>query len=83
MEKLEALGAHVAYHDPHVPIIRPSRRHHALTGRRSVPLSENYDLMILVTPHAVFSELNLAHWKIPVIDTRNALRVKPAKYYRA
>src|SRR5262245_47553359 len=38
MELLEARGAVVSYHDPHVPVIPPTREHPALAGRCSVAL---------------------------------------------
>jgi len=36
---LRKAGAHVEYHDPHVPIIRKSRGHGHLAGQCSVPLT--------------------------------------------
>ena len=49
---LEDQGATVDYHDPHVPVIRPSREHSRFAGRKNIELNETrvsqYDL-ILVT----------------------------------
>lgn len=38
MEKLEKAGATVDYHDPYVPVIRPTREHAHFTGRKSAAL---------------------------------------------
>src|SRR3984893_502392 len=37
MESLKERGAEVAYYDPHVPVIRPTREHPHWAGTRSVP----------------------------------------------
>ena len=37
LEKLKQRGAIVAYHDPHVPVIRPTREHPHWAGTESVP----------------------------------------------
>jgi len=38
-ELLQAQGARIEFHDPHIPVIRPSREHTHLAGQRSVPLT--------------------------------------------
>jgi UDP-N-acetyl-D-glucosamine dehydrogenase len=83
IEKLERLGAQVDYHDPYVPVIRPSREHAHLAGRRSVEISSDFDLILLATAHDAFRSLDLSGYPIPVVDTRNAIRLRPAKYYQA
>ncbi len=77
MEKLEALGALVDYHDPHVPVIRPSRHYARFAGRASVPLSEKslcgYDLVLIATKHKdVDYDLISCHAGL-IVDTRNAV----------
>ena len=72
---LEEAKAQVAYHDPFVPVIRPSREHAHFAGRRSVHLDavtlKSCDAVILITKHAgvdyelVAKEANL------IVDTRN------------
>ncbi len=89
-ELLEAQGAHVEYHDPHVPVIRPSREHGHFAGNKSVNLSPqsiaSYDLVLLSTSHqAVDYGLVAEHAKL-LVDTRNAfagLIKHPQRYFKA
>jgi UDP-N-acetyl-D-glucosamine dehydrogenase len=74
---LEQQGAEVDYHDPHVPVIRPSREHAHFAGRKSVPLVAgalaDYDLVLVATNHkAVDTALITEHARL-VVDSRNAL----------
>jgi UDP-N-acetyl-D-glucosamine dehydrogenase len=76
-EMLEKAGAQVDYHDPHVPVIRPSREHAHFAGRKSVALSAEaipgYDLVLVATNHkAVDAELLATHAQL-VVDSRNVL----------
>ena len=73
---LEARGAQVRYHDPHVPDIPPSRAHGALAGRSSVALTPEAlracDAALIVTDHdGIDYAAILAHAPL-VADTRNA-----------
>lgn len=75
MDLIEARGAHAFYHDPHVPEIRPTRKHAGLTGRLSMPLTEQtlsgFDAVLIATDHDdVDYGLVVAHAKL-VVDTRN------------
>ncbi|MCD6052279.1 MAG: wbpA 1, partial [Verrucomicrobia bacterium] len=89
-ELLEAQGAHVEYHDPHVPVIRPSREHGHFAGNKSVNLNPqsiaSYDLVLLSTSHqAVDYGLIAEHAKL-LVDTRNAfagLVKHPQRYFKA
>jgi UDP-N-acetyl-D-glucosamine dehydrogenase len=76
-ELLEQQGAQVDYHDPHVPVIRPSREHAHFAGRKSVALVADtlpgYDLVLVATNHkAVDAALVAQHARL-VVDSRNAL----------
>lgn len=73
MGKLEAKGATVYYNDPHVPVIRPSREHGHYAGRESVPVSPDYDLILIATPHAEYRAIDFSSYTIPIVDTRNLL----------
>jgi UDP-N-acetyl-D-glucosamine dehydrogenase len=77
MEKLEALGATVDYHDPHVSVIRPSREYSHFAGRQSVPWGAEslgaYDAAVVATAHKSVDHARLAEWVPCVIDTRNVL----------
>jgi len=74
---LEGAGAKVAFHDPHIPVIRPSREHAHFAGCRSVALTSltisNADVVLIVTPHdAVNYSLVAKHARL-VVDSRNVL----------
>ena len=77
MEKLEARGAAVDYHDPHVPEIRSSREYSHFAGRQSVPWTESalsqYDAALIATAHDGVAHAQLSQWVPCVVDTRNAL----------
>jgi UDP-N-acetyl-D-glucosamine dehydrogenase len=82
-EKLEAKGAQVSYNDPYVPEIRPTREHPHLAGRKSVEVTDDYDCILLATHHNEYKDFDFSGFKCPVVDTRNAVSKRPAKYYRA
>jgi len=85
IEKLEGLGAKVIYHDPHIPVIRPTRKHAKLAGRRSVPIDSSADLVLLATAHRSFRDYDFSRLKVPVLDTRNCVAPpkRPLLYFRA
>jgi UDP-N-acetyl-D-glucosamine dehydrogenase len=75
MELLEKRGAVLAYHDPHLPEIPPSREHAEFTGRKSIAMSvkniQHYDAVLLSTDHdGVDYELVAREAKL-IVDTRN------------
>jgi UDP-N-acetyl-D-glucosamine dehydrogenase len=78
IERLEGRGAVVAYHDPHVPEIPPTREHRRLAGRRSLPLAaatlEAQDAVLIVTDHDAVDWPALVAGSRLVVDTRNATR---------
>lgn len=89
-EMLEEAGSDVVYHDPHVPVIRPSREHGHFAGRISVDLSAeslaSYDLVLLATNHQAVDYPLIAENARLLVDTRNAfgqlLKGQP-HYYKA
>jgi UDP-N-acetyl-D-glucosamine dehydrogenase len=84
IEKFEALGAKVEYHDPFVPVIPMTREHAVYAGRKSVAaITPDYDLIVLSTGHEVYKDFDFSAYPMPLVDTRNALRRRPAKYYKA
>ncbi len=89
-QMLEDLGAQVDYHDPHVPVIRPSREHSRFAGRENVALSpENvrgYDLILVATRHDDVDYAMVAREAQLIVDTRNAfagLVADREKYFKA
>ena len=76
IEKLEHLGAHVDYNDPHVARTH-KMRHHDLQ-MSSVPLSpeslKRYDCILVATHHQAYDWQMIADNASLIVDTRNALR---------
>ena len=83
IEKLEALGADVSYNDPHFPQIPQTREHPHLAGRTSTDISDSFDLVLIATDHKQYREFDFSTFKCPVVDTRNCVKVPPARYYKA
>jgi UDP-N-acetyl-D-glucosamine dehydrogenase len=90
LEKLKQRGAIMAYHDPHVPVIRPTREHPQWAGTKSVPWTRptiaGFDLVIIATAHACVNYQELANWAQCIVDTRNAMagfQIPPGKVWKA
>lgn len=77
MEKLQARGAEVAYYDPYVPVIKPTREHAHWAGTKSVAWNretlQSFDLALIATNHASVNYRELADWSHCIVDTRNAM----------
>ena len=76
-ESLAGRGAEVAYHDPHVAVIPPTRRHAALAGKRSLPLEaervRGFDVVLVTTDHDAVDYALIAAEARLVVDTRNVM----------
>lgn len=76
IELIESRGAHVDYHDPHIPVIPMTREHADLAGRASVALTAevlaSYDAVLIATDHDHVDYKELVKHSKLVIDTRNA-----------
>lgn len=90
LELLQARGAEVAYHDPHVPIIGPTREHSHWQGHKSVPWNKatisGFDAAIICTAHQAVNYRELCNWAPCIVDTRNALKGaagRPGQIWRA
>ncbi|MBN1398743.1 MAG: nucleotide sugar dehydrogenase [Bacteroidetes bacterium] len=83
MEKLENLGAAVDYNDPYVPVIRMTREHPQFAGRKSVSITSDYDLIIVVTAHKEYKTLDVQKLQVPILDTRNAITQTYLMLYKA
>jgi UDP-N-acetyl-D-glucosamine dehydrogenase len=81
MEMLKNRGASVAYHDPYVPVIKPTREHPHWAGTKSVAWDAatigGFDLVLLATNHACVDYRQLAEWAPCIVDTRNAMNGIP------
>jgi len=77
LDRFQALGAEVSYHDPHVPEIGPTREHAKWQGTKSLDWSEetlrSQDCVVIATHHKNFDLAQLAEWAALIIDTRNAM----------
>jgi UDP-N-acetyl-D-glucosamine dehydrogenase len=80
IELLEAKGARADYHDPHVPVIPPTREHGTLAGRASAPLGDGYDCFLVATAHKVVPPETIVSFGVPVVDTRNCCGRGPGIY---
>ncbi len=90
MDLLKERGAEVAYHDPHVPVIRPGREHGHWAGTRSVPWTREsisaFDLVLIATHHRAVNYAELAEWADCIVDTRNVmagLSTRPGQVWKA
>ncbi|WP_372723479.1 nucleotide sugar dehydrogenase [Novipirellula sp.] len=76
LEMLKNAGAEVAFYDPYIPVIRPSREHAHWAGTKSIEWDqttvEGFDLTLIATAHANVDYQQLCDWSQLVIDTRNA-----------
>jgi len=77
LDLLKNRGAEVAYHDPHVPEIKPTREHDHWTGTKSVSWAKDtisaFDAVVIATAHKAVNYQELADWCPCIIDTRNAM----------
>ena len=75
LELLEAAGAKVEFHDPHVPEIPMTREHSELAGRCSVNIERaaTSDAVLIVTDHDAVDYEELASRAKLIVDTRNAM----------
>ncbi|HUD49144.1 MAG TPA: nucleotide sugar dehydrogenase [Candidatus Baltobacteraceae bacterium] len=83
MDLLAERGAKVAYYDPYVPVIRPTREHPHWTGTKSIRWDartvKGFDLVLIATKHACVDYQSLAKWASNIVDTRNAMAGIPTR----
>jgi UDP-N-acetyl-D-glucosamine dehydrogenase len=77
LEIFKSRGAEVAYYDPYVPVIRPTREHAHWAGTRSVTWDREtlkvFDAVVIATNHQSVNYQELADWTTCIVDTRNAM----------
>ncbi|MCX7867051.1 MAG: nucleotide sugar dehydrogenase [Limisphaera sp.] len=90
MDLLHQRGAIVEYHDPYVPVIKPTREHPHWAGKKSVPWDEatirSFDVVLIATNHACVNYRQLAEWADCIVDTRNAMAgcaTRPGQVWKA
>ena len=83
VDLLKERGAEMAYYDPHVPVIRPTREHPHWAGTPSVAWDaatvRGFDVVLIATHHAAVNHGQLAEWAGCIVDTRNAMAGIPTK----
>lgn len=83
MDLLVKYGAEVAYYDPFVPVVRPTREHARWTGIRSVAWDretiQSFDGVVIATNHKTVNYRELADWASCIVDTRNAMTGIPSR----
>jgi UDP-N-acetyl-D-glucosamine dehydrogenase len=81
MDLLKEQGASVAYYDPFVPVIKPSREHSHWADTRSVEWNQStissFDLVLISTAHSTVNYFELAKWSRCIVDTRNVMAGVP------
>jgi len=81
MEMLKTRGARVAYYDPYVLVIKPTREHAHWTGTQSVAWNQEtikaFDVVLIATNHSCVNYRELAEWAECIVDTRNAMGAIP------
>lgn len=83
MEKLEAKGAVVEFNDPYIPVIHPTREHAHYTGKRSVPISGDFDLLLISTNHREYDAVDFSAFTVPIVDSRNVVKQRLSNLYKA
>ena len=90
LDLLQTRGASVAYYDPYIPVIAPTREHAEWRGFRSVTWNRRtlgaFDLVLISTAHKAINYRELGRWAKLVVDTRNAmagLRVPKGKVWKS
>src|SRR2546426_6576563 len=90
LDFLRARGARVAYYDPYVPVIGPTREHAEWKGEKSVKWNHKtitaFDLVLISTAHKLVNYQELADWADLIVDTRNAMasiKTKPGQVWKA
>ena len=77
LDLLKQRGAEVAYYDPYIPVIRPTREHANWTGTHSVEWNQRtisgFDAVLIATNHKAVNYQELADWAECIIDSRNAM----------
>lgn len=83
MDLLAARGAHLGYHDPHVPVIRAGREHAHWAGTGSIPWEAatvgSFDAVVISTAHTGVNYRELAAWAPLILDTRNIMSGIPTQ----
>jgi UDP-N-acetyl-D-glucosamine dehydrogenase len=78
LDKMKAKGCEVAFYDPYIPVIRPSREHGHWAGTKCVAWDQKtisgFDAVLIATAHQNVNYEELGQWAKLIVDTRNAMK---------
>ncbi len=83
IQKLQQRGGEIFYNDPYIPVIRYAHEYPQYLGWESTDITDDFDCILVATHHNEYREFDFSSYKCPVIDTRNSITKRPAKYFRA
>lgn len=80
LDRFADLGADVAYYDPHIPVVGPTREHARWQDKRSISWSQetvqSFDAVVIATNHSCFDLTSLGKWASLIVDTRNSMNAE-------
>jgi UDP-N-acetyl-D-glucosamine dehydrogenase len=83
LDKMKAKGVEVAYYDPYIPVIPPSREHGHWAGTTCVAWDQktisSFDAVLISTAHQNVNYAELGQWASLIVDTRNAMKSVSSK----
>ena len=82
MRSLVQQGAEVSFNDPYISRVPPKREYPEFEGMSSVPVTADYDLMVVLTAHREYGHLDFASIGVPIVDSRNVVPKAVAGLYR-
>jgi UDP-N-acetyl-D-glucosamine dehydrogenase len=83
IEKLEEKGATVSYNDPYIPVIKHTREFPNFAGRKSVEITNSFDLILVATAHDEYRKINFDQFTVPIVDTRNVVVGRKGLLFKA
>jgi len=73
-ELLLEKNVNVAYYDPHVEEFKVSG--HKINKEIDTKLFDNYDMLLVITPHTQFAEINFSNYQTIIFDTTGSDFIK-------
>ena len=74
IDELKRVGALVDFYDPYIPKYKAHGMEYAGIPALSLPLLQQYDLLVITTAHTQVDYQMVADSKIPVFDCKNAMK---------
>ena len=66
-----------------MPLTREGRHNQAVAGQKCVPITDEYDVILLCTNHEVYKTYDFKSLGVPLVDCRNASNYRPENFYAA